>query len=123
MLVRAAHSASIRVIRGGKKEIHSPTFVKFEIFVFKKELSDSCEPCYLGTYWSTPQRILTPNNPISIVYKEYLYVEIYILAIIKEASHWTNLLYYIAEEIFQRLRLRDDIYGRSNRRAKSARKW
>ena len=33
MQVRAAHAAKIRVIRGGKKKTHSPTFDKFETIV------------------------------------------------------------------------------------------
>ena len=43
MQVRAAYVASIRIIRGGKKKTHSPAFVKFETFVFKK-LRDACAP-------------------------------------------------------------------------------
>ena len=53
MQVKAAPAAKIHIIRGGKKKTHSPTFDKFETFVFKK-LCDLCAPCYLDFYWDPP---------------------------------------------------------------------
>ena len=44
MQVRAAHPSKIRIIRGGKKKTHSSAFVKFEIFVFKKNTAMPARP-------------------------------------------------------------------------------
>ena len=58
--VRAAHPAKIRIIRGGKKKTHSPAFVKFEIFVFKK--TPRCLRALLFRFrLGFPQPPLTPN--------------------------------------------------------------
>ena len=60
MQVIAAHLAKIRIIRGGKKKTHSPAFVKFEIFVFKK--TPRCLRALLFRFLlGSPQPILTPN--------------------------------------------------------------
>ena len=44
MQVRVAYVASIRIIRGGIKKTHSSAFVKFEIFVFKKNTAMPARP-------------------------------------------------------------------------------
>ena len=61
MQVRAAYTASIRIIRGGKKKTHSSAFDKFEIFVFKKTPRFMRALLFRYLLGFPPQPILTPN--------------------------------------------------------------